>query len=1110
MKFLFSFLFAFVCAFTVNAQFGPKNIIKPNIYSTTVGSFEHDVVTIDWNSDGHMDILVSAPWNNAIVWYENMGNGQFMPEQILVNVSKPTGDLNVVDVDNDGDLDLVVFSVGSGGYVNLFWFHNMGGGTFTSTSIDGFSGCSFGRVKAFDCDNDNDIDFVAHSDCDEIKFYRQTSTGVFSTTNLTNGINWISTSPSIGDFNNDGYLDIVGQAALTDSIYIFQNLTNGTFAAPSAICQAENIEELYVFDYDYDGNQDIIYSGQYAYWAKYVVVENNGTLSNWNHSVYPYLSIQRGEIIFSDVDNNNFVDLIAGEEWSISSSFELHLFDSLQNSVSVLLSPDTLSSITSDMVEFSIADINNDGSKDIVALSYKYNQLFWFENFLYSPYKAHGTIFYDENQNGFFDGVDFGLDLVQVTSGDHIAYTSQDGSYFIALEAGSHVIKPDTLQNWNLTTSPDSVIVVVDDTTPASYGADFGFYPTNPTTNLSGELSANTAVCDTETEMWLSITNEGTTMPDVLINLTLDDSVTFVSSSVLPDSIVGQNIYWSIDSFLFFQYQTILVNLLQPDFNSMNDTLSSYLNIYENMGGTNFVNFDSDTLHQILFCAYDPNDKSVWPMGVGNPGYISNDVTLDYTIQFQNTGNYPATNILISDTLDSNLDLSTIEIIGASHFVNINIKPNNVIEFYFPNIMLPDSLSDEPGSHGFIKFSIDPNPNLDPNTSITNTAFIYFDTNPAIVTNTTINTIECEVHSVNIVYSEPYFTYSSTTVGDVIWLQDGNVLSTPVLDTANYNGSGNYSLQLIDNYGCIFSSNFIQLECDTVNFNLVQDSSYLMHTNNMPGNYNWYYNGVLVSSDPDTAYYSGPGDYSLEFVDQFGCAYYSDTLSIVCLPVIFSMDYQMPHFVLTTESQGSSVWYFNNNAIAFDQDTLSFIDSGFYFLEFTDDFGCVFYSDTINMNCIATAPDLQYQIPFIHSSVMGAFDFSWFVNDTLLSGFNQSSITPLVNGTYELVISDSVGCVFNSPPLIIDFLNQLEINQSPIGIYPNPFSNLLTINLESTNLNEFTIRIMDVKGTLAYQRNYSESSIVQIKTDSFESGSYILLILDSEGSVRHVSQIVKN
>lgn len=1109
MKFLFSILFAFVCALTITAQFGPKNIIKPNIFGTTVGNFEHDIVTIDWNADGHMDILVSAPWNNAIVWYENMGNGQFLSEQILVNVSKPTGDLNVVDVDNDGDLDLVVFSVGSGGYVDLIWFINSAG-TFTSTSIDGFSGCSFGRVKAFDCDNDNDIDFVAHSDCNEINLYRQTSTGFFSTTNLTNGINWISTSPSIGDFNSDGYLDIVGQAALTDSIYIFQNLTNGSFAAPSAICQAENTEELVVFDYDYDGDQDIIYSGKYAYWAKYVVVENNGTFSNWNHSVYPYLSTQRGEIIFSDVDNNNFVDLIAGEEWSIYSSFEQHLFDSLQNSISVLLSPDTLTSTTSDIVEFSIADMNNDGSKDIIALSYKYNQLFWFENFLYSPYKAHGKIFYDENQNGLFDGVDFGLDLVQVKSGDHIAYTSQDGTYFVALEAGNHVIKPDTLQNWDLTTSPDSVLVFVDDSTPASYGADFGFYPTNPTTNLSGGLSANTAVCDTETEMWLSITNEGTTMPDVLINLTLDDSVTFVSSSVLPDSIVGQNIYWSIDSLLFFQYQTILVHLLQPDFNSMNDTLSSYLNVYENIGGTSFVNFDSDTLHQILFCAYDPNDKSVWPMGIGNQGYISNDETLDYTIQFQNTGNYPATNILISDTLDSNLDLSTIEIIGASHYVNINIKPNNVIEFYFPNIMLPDSLSDEPGSHGFIKFSIDLNPNLNPNTSITNTAFIYFDTNPAIVTNTTSNTIECEVHSVNIVYSEPYFTYSSTTVGDLTWLHDGNVLSTPILDTANYNGSGTYTLQLVDNYGCIFSSNSIQLECDTNNFNLIQDSSYLMHTNNIPGDYNWYYNGVVFSSDADTANYAGPGDYSLEFVDQFGCTYYSDTLNIVCLPAILSIDYLMPDFVLTTESMGSSVWYFNNNAIAFDQDTLSFIDSGFYFLEFTDDFGCVFYSDTINMNCIATAPDLQYQIPFINSSVIGAFDFSWFLNDTLLSAINQPSITPFVNGTYELVISDSVGCVFNSPPLIIDFLNQLEINQSPIGIYPNPFSNLLTINLESTNLNEFTIRIIDVKGTLAYQRNYGESSIVQIKTDSFESGLYILLILDSEGSVRHVSQIVKN
>ena len=53
------------------------------------------------------------------------------------------------------------------------------------------------------------------------------------------------------------------------------------------------------------------------------------------------------------------------------------------------------------------------------------------------------------------------------------------------------------------------------------------------------------------------------------------------------------------------------------------------------------------------------------------------------------------------------------------------------------NIMLPDSNADEPGSHGFVQYHIAPLPNLPDPTAITNTAYIYFDQNPAVATNTT-------------------------------------------------------------------------------------------------------------------------------------------------------------------------------------------------------------------------------------------------------------------------------------------------------------------------------------------------------------------------------------
>jgi hypothetical protein len=60
---------------------------------------------------------------------------------------------------------------------------------------------------------------------------------------------------------------------------------------------------------------------------------------------------------------------------------------------------------------------------------------------------------------------------------------------------------------------------------------------------------------------------------------------------------------------------------------------------------------------------------------------------------------------------------------------------------FFDHIMLPDSLSDPTGSMGYIKYKINQVPFLAPHTTIQNFADIYFDANPAVRTNTTLNTI---------------------------------------------------------------------------------------------------------------------------------------------------------------------------------------------------------------------------------------------------------------------------------------------------------------------------------------------------------------------------------
>jgi hypothetical protein len=140
--------------------------------------------------------------------------------------------------------------------------------------------------------------------------------------------------------------------------------------------------------------------------------------------------------------------------------------------------------------------------------------------------------------------------------------------------------------------------------------------------------------------------------------------------------------------------------------------------------------------------SYDPNLKEVRPAGVGIEGFIPTTTTeLTYTIHFQNTGNAVAYNVSIIDTLDSHVQAGSLEILGATHLMVPYWTASNVVQFNFNYILLPDSTTNEPLSHGAVSFKVKLNTSLPIGTEIENTAHIIFDSNPAIVTNTTLNTI---------------------------------------------------------------------------------------------------------------------------------------------------------------------------------------------------------------------------------------------------------------------------------------------------------------------------------------------------------------------------------
>lgn len=140
--------------------------------------------------------------------------------------------------------------------------------------------------------------------------------------------------------------------------------------------------------------------------------------------------------------------------------------------------------------------------------------------------------------------------------------------------------------------------------------------------------------------------------------------------------------------------------------------------------------------------AYDPNDKIGFPSGYGPEHYIEPGTEIEYRIRFQNTGTDTAFNVTLLDTLSPLLDPTSVRPGASSHPYNFKVTGEGVLNFAFPWILLPDSSANEPASNGFVKFTVSPRIDIPLGSVIENSAAIYFDFNPAVITNTYHHTVD--------------------------------------------------------------------------------------------------------------------------------------------------------------------------------------------------------------------------------------------------------------------------------------------------------------------------------------------------------------------------------
>nr|WP_294934060.1 T9SS type A sorting domain-containing protein [uncultured Flavobacterium sp.] len=214
------------------------------------------------------------------------------------------------------------------------------------------------------------------------------------------------------------------------------------------------------------------------------------------------------------------------------------------------------------------------------------------------------------------------------------------------------------------------------------------------------------------------------------ITFSKDNAVTITNISQAGTIPTATGFTYDFANLLPNEARSIYVTMQVPTIPTvtLGNTLTNSVSTTVPVNDINAAN-NTASLTQVIVGSYDPNDKTESHGDkIVHSSFTSADY-LTYTIQFENTGTYQAENVRINDILDIKLDETSLKMVDASHPYTLS-QVGTTLNWNMNGIDLL------PSGKGHVTFRIKPKPGYAIGDIIPNTASIFFDFNPAIVTNT--------------------------------------------------------------------------------------------------------------------------------------------------------------------------------------------------------------------------------------------------------------------------------------------------------------------------------------------------------------------------------------
>jgi hypothetical protein len=263
---------------------------------------------VDLDGDGDLDILSTSVVDGHLNWFQNDGAGNFSRQSIPTSSNFSTSSVSAIDLDGDGDLDIVVTSLS----VGIVWYVNSGG-TFTETPLVGDQSMLNERVHSVafgDLDGDRDIDIVARVGVGgALAVLVNDGTATFTSRMLSDGIPSSSSSYlELADIDLDGDLDIVG-SALQQRIGWYENVIEIGLSATHAVVNEGDATSIQLtaeseFPVNSDARVDVVISGNGINADDYIV-EDADPVAPGIQIVIP-AGATTGSITLQMLDDDNF------------------------------------------------------------------------------------------------------------------------------------------------------------------------------------------------------------------------------------------------------------------------------------------------------------------------------------------------------------------------------------------------------------------------------------------------------------------------------------------------------------------------------------------------------------------------------------------------------------------------------------------------------------------------------------------------------------------------------------------------------------------------------------------------------------------------------------